>query len=356
LPKKAIAFMKFYRTPQLEWQIFNKTNIDNSCLLIKGYSSLQRFKGILFYGHVPVSYRHKRIKPKVRSDGKFVVKSKTLWTIHDASLDGYIKLTLNNPCIAKKGGPAHLDGKTSWYIYYRYGLEIPAKQNFFLHQSDMKLYVDPNFEAEIQTLIPENVRCEYGEAVKFRYVIASAENRSSMVFPEWDSIFSFIEKYTADLFCDLTVRIEENTSCENNMEILALIPEKPDDIAEYAYLSMQMKSTLGGHDTYVVWCSSSIKHSCEKMKLCVVNLNSEVLSEIRKNITFHSQRIQLSEAIKNGDAGTCRKLFKEGISPNCLDDVGYPFLVRAAQKGDNEVMNAFLDNGADKTVLEEFMK
>lgn len=335
--------IKTHRTPDLRGRIINLAEIDNSELLFRGNFCLERYRSN-FWESWYETYNRKTFTARILKNGDFHLKARKLRAIHHAKLRGDIELTIKDTEILKKNGQYDFLGSTSWEIDTLGDL---SKKDYYLEQNSFKLYVSDGFTEKIYAVIPSDVKSEYNSTIEFRHLVAPVSEKIPNSFSERAAYFNDFHSFPETFYSVLRYKLEKNISSTLSFTSLALIPANHSMVAEHIYLILSMKNTMGGESWYIVWNRFVEKQINQSAVLDSVFLDEEVLEQIKSNIRIHEKRVQLARAIDDGDAQKCEHLLSIGVSPNILDDVGYPFLIRAARKNDVAMIKSFLAHGAD---------
>ncbi len=277
-------------------------------------------------------------------NGNFHLEPRKLYTIHHAKLRGNIELTIKDPEILKKNREYDFLGSTSWEIDTLGDLN---KKDYYLKQNSFKIYLSDGFVEKIRAIIPSVLKSPYDSTIEFRHLVAPVYEKIPYTFSEGAAYFNEHDAFSKTLYSVLTYKLEKNNPSTLSFTSLVLIPANQPEIAEHIYLTLDMKNTMGGESSHIVWNRIIEKQVDQSAVVDSVILDEEVLKQINSNIRIHEKRVQLSRAIDRGDLKKCEYLLSIGVSPNSRDDSGYPFLIRAAQTGDIAMIKSFLSHGAD---------
>ncbi len=341
------GFIKTHSTPDLRGRIINLTEIDNSELMIRGEFYLSRYRfeyrdRFLEGGYK--TYNDKTFTAPILENGDFYLEPRKLYTIHQAKLRGDIELTIKDPEILKKNREYDFLGSTSWEIDTLGDLN---RKDYYLKQSSSKIYVSDGFAEKIRAMIPSDLKSQYDSTVEFRHMVAPVSEKIPYTFSEGAVYFDEHDAFSETLYSVLTYKLEKNSPPTLSFTSLVLIPANQPKVAEHIYLTLRMKNTMGGESRYIVWDRIVERQIEQAAVLDSVILDEKVLKKINSNIRIHEKRVQLDRAIDEGNVQKCKHLFSIDVSPNSRDDSGYPFLIRAAQTDNIQMIKLFLTHGAD---------
>lgn len=341
------GIIKTHSTPDLRGRIINLTEIDNSELIIRGEFYLSRYRfeyrdRFLEGGYK--TYNDKTFTAPILENGDFHLKPRKLYTIHQARLRGDIELTIKDPETLKKNGQYDFLGSTSREIDTLGDL---SRKDYYLEQNSYKLYVSDGFVEKIRAMIPSVLKSPYDSTIELRHLVAPVSEKIPYTFSEGAVYFDEHDAFSETLYSVLTYRLEKNSPHALSFTSLVLLPANQPKVAEHIYLILDMKNTMGGESSYIVWNRFVERQVDQSALLDSVFLDEKVLRQINSNILMHEKRVQLARAINEENVQKCERLFSIGVSPNSRDDSGYPFLLRAAQKGDIAMIKSFLTHGAD---------
>lgn len=346
-PSCSNGVIKSHSTPDLRGRIINLTEVDNSELIIRGEFYLSRYRFEYrdrFLKGDYETYNDKTFTAPILENGDFHLSPRKLYTIHYAKLIGNIELTMKDPEILKKNREYDFLGSTSWEIDTLGDLN---RKDYYLKQNSFKIYLSDGFVEKIRAMIPSDLKPRYDSTFEFRHMVAPVTEKIPYTFSEGAEYFDECDTFSKTLHSVLTYKLEKNSPPKLSFTSLVLIPANQPEITELIYLTLDMKNTMGGESSYIVW-SRIIEKQVEKSPvLDSVILDEKVLNQINSNIRIHEKRMQLDKAIEKEDVQKCEYLFSIGVSPNSRDDAGYPFLIRAARRGDIAMIKSFLAHGAD---------
>jgi hypothetical protein len=339
--------IKTHSTPDLRGRIINLTEVDNSELMIRCEFYLSRYRFEYrdrFLKGDYKTYNHKTFTACISENGDFHLKQGKLYTIHTAKLMGNIELTIKDPEILKKNREYEFLGGTSWEIDTLGDLR---GQDYYLRQNNFKIYVSDGFVEKIHAAIPSDLKPRYDSTFEFRHMVAPVTEKVPYTFSEGAVYFDEHDAFSEALHSVLTYKLEKNSPPTLSFTSLVLIPAHQTKVAEYIYLTIRMKNAWGGESYYIVWNRINEKQVEQSAVLDSVILDEKVIKKINSNIRMHEKRVKLSRAIDREDLKECERLFSIGISPNSRGDGGSPFLIRATQTDNIEMIKLFLAHGAD---------
>jgi hypothetical protein len=333
-----LSFAETVKTNAFSGKVINKTDILNEKLSWYVNYSIDGYQPSV-YGSQYKIFGQKNIISVPDKSGNYAIKSVKLSCNDELTLKKNIAFTINYPEKFFINSVIQNVGSLSFYPSPEY--LNGDKCDFELRKQLIQL----DFSNLIQTIsdrrISNRIRFTY-EIIPDTIEIQQSENNYSEL-----SMNNPTKKAFGDIWADFNRSdFQENTT--KSLLVFCFIPSVAGSLFERFRIYTNLPNTMGGENEIMVF-SNTQETELKKMQdtVKISFLNHDITNRLKRILDYRDTLLLLSNAIDSGNVIICRHLFKNGLSPNTLDDVGYPFFIRAIQKSNESIVKEFVGAGVN---------